>query len=72
MKNKILKKILNIYLNIFIFFAFVAVNIQLNNILNSYGIANKYSAFIILIITIFSFVALENREIYGGNEDEKD
>ena len=57
-KNIILDKILKIYFLIFALFSIVATNIVLNNILVYYNIYNQYTSYIVLLITIPSFLGM--------------
>jgi hypothetical protein len=57
-KNIILDKILKIYFLIFALFSIVATNIVLNDILIYYDIYNKYTSYIVLLITIPSFICM--------------
>lgn len=49
-----MKKILNIYIYLYEFIEWVAVNILANIILNHFNLCNGFTFFIVLIITIFS------------------
>ena len=57
-KNKILDKLLKVYLSMFCLFSLLCVNIVLNNIVTYYKINNRYITYIIFIITLISYLAM--------------
>ncbi len=57
-KNKILDKILKVYLSIFFLFSVVCVNIVISDIFKYYNIYNIYISYIVFIITICSYIGL--------------
>ena len=57
-KNKILNKVLKIYLAIFSLFSLLCVNVVLNNITIYYKINNRYTTYIIFIITLISYLVM--------------
>ena len=61
-KKKILYKILEIYLGIFYIFAQIAVAYLLSKIFVHFGIVNNFINFLIITITILSFIALLNAD----------
>lgn len=63
--NKIVKRILEMYLQIFSLFSFVCVNIVICKILKYFGILNEFTGFMVLIITIFSFTGWIALELKG-------
>lgn len=61
-KKKILYKILEIYLGIFFIFAQISVVYLLSKIFVHFGIVNNFINFIIITITIVSFIGLINAD----------
>lgn len=57
-KNKILDKIVQIYICIFFLFSFIATDILIVKIFAHFGICNGFIDSIALIITIFSYGGL--------------
>lgn len=58
MKKKTIKKILEIYLYVFCFFAMISVAYVLTKIFMYFGMNNKIVEVAVLVITIGSFIGL--------------
>lgn len=57
-KNKIINKIIEIYLGAFVFFSLISVNIVINDILRYCGIENNIISYLVFIITISTYIGL--------------
>lgn len=57
-KNKIINKIIEIYLGAFSLFSLISVNIVINDILRYCGIENNIISYLVFIITISTYIGL--------------
>lgn len=65
------EKLLDIYLGIYSILCFFSANIILVKILDHFNLYNNLTGFIVLLITIFSQVALEHRDSLFLNKKGK-
>ena len=57
-KNKVLDKIIEGYLGIFFLFSIIATNVVLDNWLDSMQILNRFTSFIVLLVTLSSHLGI--------------